>query len=145
MKRINDKYLDIYYEDYDQAISHALNSKKNGEAISIGLLGNAADILSRLLDDNIIEDILKELDLLSLRNVKEVTLLGQNVDSYGHDFLDKKDLADLFYAVNEIKGIERIIEKRIDQPYIQNRFGFSLASQEIIRQAVLITDPNWKE
>ena len=55
-----------------------------------------------------IEDIVKEVELLSLRNVKEVTLLGQNVDSYGHDFLDKKDLADLFYAVNEIKGIERI-------------------------------------
>ena len=36
----------------------------------------------------------------------------------------------------KIKGIERIIEKRIDQPYIQNRFGFSLVSQEI-RQAVL--------
>ena len=45
----------------------------------------------------------------------------------------------------KIKGIERIVEKRIDQPYIQNRFGFSLASQEIIRQAVLKTDPNWKE
>ena len=44
----------------------------------------------------------------------------------------------------KIKGIERIIEKRIDQPYIQNRFGFSLVSQEI-RQAVLKTDPNWKE
>ena len=55
-----------------------------------------------------IVDIVKEIELLSLRNVKEVTLLGQNVDSYGHDFLDKKDLADLFYAVNEIKGIERI-------------------------------------
>ena len=44
----------------------------------------------------------------------------------------------------KIKGIERIIEKRIDQPYIQNRFGFSLVSQEI-RQAVLKTDPNWTE
>jgi len=55
-----------------------------------------------------IEDIVREVELLSIRNVKEVTLLGQNVDSYGHDFLDKKDLADLLYAVNEIKGIERI-------------------------------------
>ena len=59
-KRIDDKYLDIYYKDYNQAISHALNSKKNGEAISIGLLGNAADVLTKLLKDNIIPDVLTD-------------------------------------------------------------------------------------
>ena len=59
-KRIDDKYLDIHYKDYNQAISHALNAKKNGEAISIGLLGNAADVLVTLLKDNITPDILTD-------------------------------------------------------------------------------------
>ena len=59
-KRIDDKYLDIHYKDYNQAISHALNSKENGEAISIGLLGNAADVLTKLLKDDIIPDILTD-------------------------------------------------------------------------------------
>ena len=59
-KRIDNKYLDIHYKDYNQAISHALNSKRNGEAISIGLLGNAADILIKLLKDNIIPDVLTD-------------------------------------------------------------------------------------
>jgi len=39
---------------------------------------------------------------------KEVTLLGQNVDSYGHDLPDKPDLADLLRALNDIDGLARI-------------------------------------
>ncbi len=40
--------------------------------------------------------------------VKEVTLLGQNVNSYGHDLSGRPDLADLLYELNPIKGLERI-------------------------------------
>ncbi len=40
--------------------------------------------------------------------VKEVTLLGQNVDSYGHDLPDKPDLADLLAELNRITGLARI-------------------------------------
>jgi tRNA-2-methylthio-N6-dimethylallyladenosine synthase len=40
--------------------------------------------------------------------VKEVVLLGQNVDSYGHDLPDKPDLAHLLYELNGINGIARI-------------------------------------
>jgi tRNA-2-methylthio-N6-dimethylallyladenosine synthase len=39
---------------------------------------------------------------------REVTLLGQNVDSYGHDLPDKPDLADLLYELNPIEGLLRI-------------------------------------
>ena len=41
-------------------------------------------------------------------SVKEVTLLGQNVDSYGHDLPDKPDLADLLTELNVIDGLARI-------------------------------------
>jgi len=42
------------------------------------------------------------------RGVKEVTLLGQNVDSYGHDLPDQPDLADLLYELNTIDGLARL-------------------------------------
>ena len=40
--------------------------------------------------------------------VKEITLLGQNVDSYGHDLPDKPDLADLLTELNPVEGLDRI-------------------------------------
>jgi tRNA-2-methylthio-N6-dimethylallyladenosine synthase len=55
-----------------------------------------------------IDDIVKEVDLLVHRGVKEVTLLGQTVDAYGHDLPDKPDLADLLNEVHGIDGLHRI-------------------------------------
>ena len=55
-----------------------------------------------------IDDVVREARLLADRGVKEVTLLGQNVDSYGHDLADSPDLGDLLAAVNEVDGIGRI-------------------------------------
>ena len=55
-----------------------------------------------------IPEIVREVELLVSRGVKEVTLLGQTVDAYGHDLLEKPDLADLLYALNPIDGLERI-------------------------------------
>ena len=55
-----------------------------------------------------IEDIVRETELLGQRGVKEVTLLGQNVDSYGHDLPGEPDLGDLLAAVNEAEGLERV-------------------------------------
>ena len=55
-----------------------------------------------------IEDIVNESIHLVRRGVKEVTLLGQNVDSYGHDLPGSVDLGDLLAAVNEVEGLERI-------------------------------------
>jgi tRNA-2-methylthio-N6-dimethylallyladenosine synthase len=54
------------------------------------------------------EDIVCEVKELVRRGVKEVTLLGQNVDSYGHDLPDKPELADLLEAINSIDGLVRI-------------------------------------
>ena len=55
-----------------------------------------------------IEELTRECQLLVDRGVREITLLGQNVDSYGHDFAQKKSLADLLYAINEIPNLLRI-------------------------------------
>jgi tRNA-2-methylthio-N6-dimethylallyladenosine synthase len=42
------------------------------------------------------------------RGAKEVTLLGQNVDSYGHDLPDRPDLADLLTELHAINGLARL-------------------------------------
>jgi len=55
-----------------------------------------------------LEEIIGEVKELVHCGVKEVTLLGQNVDSYGHDLPDKPDLADLLNELNAIDGLTRI-------------------------------------
>ncbi len=54
------------------------------------------------------EAILEEIRSLAADGVREVTLLGQNVNSYGKADRFDTDFADLLYRVNEVDGIERI-------------------------------------
>ncbi len=54
------------------------------------------------------EKIIEEVRELGKAGYKEVTLLGQNVNSYGKDLGENRDFADLLMAVNKIDGIERI-------------------------------------
>ena len=53
------------------------------------------------------EDIIDEVRELYNNGYREVTLLGQNVNAYGKDFLDNYDFADLLGEVSET-GIPRI-------------------------------------
>ena len=43
-RRLETKYLDIKCKDFDEAIKIALDAKNNNKALSIGLIGNAAEI-----------------------------------------------------------------------------------------------------
>lgn len=54
------------------------------------------------------EAILEEIQELVRAGVKEVTLLGQNVNSYGKGLDPKMDFADLLELVNQVDGLERI-------------------------------------
>ena len=55
-----------------------------------------------------VEEIVDEVKELVNRGTREVTLLGQNVDSYGHDLPHQPDLADLLYELNAIDGLFRL-------------------------------------
>ena len=55
-----------------------------------------------------VAEIACEVKELVHRGVREVTLLGQNVDSYGHDLPDQPDLADLLHELNATDGLFRI-------------------------------------
>lgn len=54
------------------------------------------------------EDILSEVRALAEDGCKEITLLGQNVNSYGNDLGEKDLFAKLLYAIEEIDGIHRV-------------------------------------
>lgn len=55
-----------------------------------------------------LEEIVEEVRNLADEGYKEITLLGQNVNSYGLDFKDGTDFSALLYAVEEIDGIKRV-------------------------------------
>ncbi|MFZ7168542.1 MAG: urocanate hydratase, partial [Bacteroidota bacterium] len=59
-KRIQTRYLDEKYSDLDKAIDRAVEATKKGEAISIAYIGNAIDMLARLIERNIIPDTLTD-------------------------------------------------------------------------------------
>ena len=53
------------------------------------------------------KEIVAEIEKLAAGGVKEVMLLGQNVNSYGKD-RDDADFADLLTMVDKVEGIERV-------------------------------------
>ncbi|UCH43447.1 MAG: tRNA (N6-isopentenyl adenosine(37)-C2)-methylthiotransferase MiaB [Dehalococcoidales bacterium] len=53
-------------------------------------------------------EVINEVCRLVERGAREVILLGQNVDSYGHDLPDKTGLAELLQELNNIDGLARI-------------------------------------
>ncbi len=59
-KRLETRYLDLKYTDIDEAIDAAVTAKAKGDAISIGVLCNAVELLQRLIDRKIEVDILTD-------------------------------------------------------------------------------------
>lgn len=59
-KRLETRYLDEKCTDIDQAIDLALQYKKEGKAVSIGVLCNAVHLLQRMIDRNVIPDTLTD-------------------------------------------------------------------------------------
>ena len=55
-----------------------------------------------------LDEVVREVELLAGRGVKEVTLLGQTVDAYGDDLAGQPDLAELLRRLNDVGGLERI-------------------------------------
>ncbi|MFN8556187.1 MAG: tRNA (N6-isopentenyl adenosine(37)-C2)-methylthiotransferase MiaB [Dehalococcoidia bacterium] len=55
-----------------------------------------------------IDEVAHEVATLVRRGVREVTLLGQTVEAYGHDLPERPDLGDLMRAIHDLPGLERI-------------------------------------
>ncbi len=59
-KRIQTRYLDHIFHNLDEAIDRSVEAKNKGEAISIAYIGNAVDLLQRLIERGIIPDTLTD-------------------------------------------------------------------------------------
>ncbi|MEC7276797.1 MAG: urocanate hydratase [Bdellovibrionota bacterium] len=59
-KRLTTKYLDVLADDFDHAIELSLKAKEEEKAISIGVVGNAADFFPYLLEKNILPDLVTD-------------------------------------------------------------------------------------
>jgi tRNA-2-methylthio-N6-dimethylallyladenosine synthase len=53
-------------------------------------------------------EVQHEVATLVRSGVREVTLLGQTVEAYGHDLPESPDLGDLMRAIHDLPGLERI-------------------------------------
>ncbi len=59
-RRIETRYTDVKTDSLDKAIEMAKNAKLTGEALSIGLIGNAADLLPEMIAKGFIPDIVTD-------------------------------------------------------------------------------------
>lgn len=59
-KRLRDKYVDKVTDNLDEALTEVLRSKKEGTQLSVGLIGNAADVLPEILKRGIIPDVVTD-------------------------------------------------------------------------------------
>ena len=59
-RRLETKYLDLATESLDEALNLARNAVLSGRPLSIGLLGNAADIVPKIVEMEIIPDIVTD-------------------------------------------------------------------------------------
>lgn len=59
-KRKHDRYLDEVYEDLDVAIDRAMELRKRGEGVSVGVVANAIDLLQRLSERGIVPETLTD-------------------------------------------------------------------------------------
>ncbi len=59
-RRVEHGYLDEYTADYDEAVARVLAAKAERRALSVGLVGNAAEVFPRLLADGVAIDIVTD-------------------------------------------------------------------------------------
>ena len=55
-----------------------------------------------------LDELVREVAYLTAHGVREVTLLGQTVEAYGHDLADQPDLGDLMCELSALERLQRI-------------------------------------
>jgi urocanate hydratase len=59
-RRLHTGYLDRMSQDLDEALKLVLEAKSKGQALSVGLLGNAAEVLPELVRRGVVPDVLTD-------------------------------------------------------------------------------------
>ncbi|WP_061944728.1 urocanate hydratase [Brevibacterium ravenspurgense] len=82
-RRQGKRYLDEVVSDLDEALNLVLAAKADKRALSVGLVGNAADILPELLDRGVAVDIVT--DQTSAHDPLSYLPLGVSVDEWSEE------------------------------------------------------------
>ena len=112
-RRIETKYLDKSTDSLDSALSMAHDALKNKIPMSIGLLGNAADIIHQIADNDYVPDIVTD------QTSAHDELVGYVPNNYSieeADQLRKKDQKKYIYEskrsmAEHVKGMLRLKEQ----------------------------------
>ncbi len=59
-KRVKDRYLDEIHHELNETIGRAVKAQASGEAVSIGWVGNAVDLLEALIERDVIPGVLTD-------------------------------------------------------------------------------------
>src|SRR5699024_7836266 len=59
-RRVDTRYLDLLFDDLDEALGHVLAAKRASQALSVGLIGNIAQVLPELLRRGVEVDVLTD-------------------------------------------------------------------------------------
>ena len=59
-RRLNTRYIDVVVDDLEEAMTLVEEAVTEEKPLSIGLIGNAADVLPRLVDLNVIPDVVTD-------------------------------------------------------------------------------------
>lgn len=59
-RKVNEGYCDMMTSSLDEALKWIIDAKENGEPVSVGLVGNAAEVLPELLSRKITPDIVTD-------------------------------------------------------------------------------------
>jgi tRNA-2-methylthio-N6-dimethylallyladenosine synthase len=73
------------------------------------------------------DEIVREVESLVARGVRDVTLLGQTVNAYGHDLPGRPTLADLLRNVDAIPGLDRLRFLTSHPKYMSNEIIDAMA------------------
>ncbi|NQS92288.1 MAG: urocanate hydratase [Chloroflexi bacterium] len=77
-RKLDIGYVDEVLEDLDQALQRILESKEKGQAISIGLVGNAAEVFPELVKRGVIPDVVT--DQTSAHDALDYVPKGLNIE-----------------------------------------------------------------
>ncbi|NWF87972.1 MAG: urocanate hydratase [Ignavibacteriaceae bacterium] len=167
-KRIETGYLDTMTDNINEAIKLILDAKKNKTPLSVGLLGNAGEILPELLNRKIIPDVLtdqtsahdtlngyvpmgipfeKALELRKTNPTEYITLAKKTIVKHVQAMLEfKKNGSITFDYGNNIRGEakENGVENAFDIPGFVPEFIRPLfcEGKGPFRWAALSGDPN---
>ncbi len=107
-RRIDTGYLDRMTDDLDEALNWIADAKDTGQALSVGLVGNAAEVYPEILDRGIIPDL-----------VTDQTSAHDPVDGYVAPGMSLDEVAELrkrdpeTYEQRSLDGMARHVEAMV--------------------------------